>query len=79
MTQVWVSGISQDFTCPHCGAVYALKIKRLPARDTDEANCVDCGKVMASWNSTAAPSFTLKVYANGSPIRDARSQLRPIK
>jgi hypothetical protein len=67
MVQVWKSGAGDDFTCPSYGAVYAVKINRLPARDTDNATCVECKQIMAEWNSTVAPSFTLKTHKDGSP------------
>jgi hypothetical protein len=60
MVQTWKTGPGEDFTCPHCGAVYETTIYRSPARDKDSANCGVCRKVMHEWNSTAIPSYTLK-------------------
>jgi predicted Zn finger-like uncharacterized protein len=48
MVQVWKSGSGEDFTCPHCGAVYAVTINRLPAKDSDDVNCLERGKITAS-------------------------------
>jgi len=68
MVQVWKSGEGDDFTCPECGAVYAVTIRRFPARDSDDATCGECKKVMAKWNSTASPSFTLKIRRDGTTV-----------
>jgi predicted Zn finger-like uncharacterized protein len=59
MVQVWKTGLDEKFTCPHCGAVYAVTIKRFPLRDKDSAVCESCGNVMTEWNSTSVPSFEL--------------------
>jgi predicted Zn finger-like uncharacterized protein len=67
MVQVWTAGTRGGFKCPHCGARYAIQINRLPARESGEATCVECQKVMASWSGTTIPSFTLKTHADGSP------------
>lgn len=62
MVQTWKTGPGEDFTCPHCGAIYTVTIRRFPARDHDRASCEDCGKVMAEWNDTASPTFHLKTH-----------------
>lgn len=59
MVKTWETGQGDDFTC-ECGAVYSVKARRYPMRDKDSADCQVCGKVMAEWNSTYSPSFTLK-------------------
>ncbi|WP_407170197.1 MJ0042-type zinc finger domain-containing protein [Bradyrhizobium sp. ORS 111] len=67
MVQTWKTGPGEDHACPHCGAIYAVTIRRLPAKDRDDAPCVECGKELASWNSTSVPSFKLKTRADGRP------------
>jgi transcription elongation factor Elf1 len=60
MVQTWKTRPGEDFTCPHCKAVYAVTITRYPTRDSDKATCQVCGEVMTTWNDTAVPNFTLK-------------------
>jgi hypothetical protein len=66
MVQTWKTGDGDDFTCPHCGAVYQVKIHRAPIRDSDFATCEVCKKRMNEWNSTSYPEYTLK-----KPKKDA--------
>jgi len=61
MVRTWTTGETEDFTCPHCGSVYAVKIWRSPAREVDSADCEVCKKTMKNWNSTDNPTFTLKM------------------
>jgi hypothetical protein len=58
MVKTWEAGKAEDFTC-ECGAVYAVTVRRFPARDSDSADCSVCGQKMAEWNSTYSPSFSL--------------------
>ena len=60
MIQTWSNGKGSDATCQKCGSVYAVKIYRLPAKDSDSFNCTVCGHLMHSWNNTRVPEFTLK-------------------
>ena len=60
MIKTWSSGEAPDFTCTQCGSVYTVVIHRLPAKDSDSANCEVCGQVLKKWNDTRVPSFTLK-------------------
>jgi transcription elongation factor Elf1 len=68
MVQTWKEGPGDDFACPHCGAVYAVTIRRYPMHDSDSATCDECGETMKSWNSTSVPSFTLKKRKDGSDV-----------
>jgi hypothetical protein len=68
MTQTWKSGSPDDYTCPYCGAIYAVTVWQFHARDSDSVDCIECDKTMASWNDTFAPSFTLKRRADGSDV-----------
>jgi hypothetical protein len=64
MIQTWKHGPSDDFTCPHCGAVYAVTIRRFPMRDSDREDCIECKRTMLTWNDTSVPSFRLKRRAD---------------
>lgn len=59
MVKVWKTGDGPEFTCPHCRAVYAVRITRYPSRESDSATCDVCRKTMNSWNSTDSPAYTL--------------------
>jgi predicted RNA-binding Zn-ribbon protein involved in translation (DUF1610 family) len=59
MVQTWKSGDTSEFDCPNCGSMYRRTVRRLPARDEDQAECEVCGAIMDSWNSTEVPSYTL--------------------
>jgi hypothetical protein len=43
MVKTWETGKGEDFTC-ECGAIYAVTVRRLPARDSDSADCSVCGQ-----------------------------------
>lgn len=64
MVKVWSTEQGENFKCEHCGAEYETTVSRYPMRDADKANCEVCGEVMAKWNSTSVPSFTLKKKAD---------------
>jgi len=66
MVQTWKTGKADDFTCPHCGSVYATTIYRSPTRDRDSATCEVCHKVMHEWNSTSNPRYTIKKRSDAS-------------
>jgi ribosomal protein L37AE/L43A len=59
MVQTWKSGDAGEFECPNCGSMYRRTVRRLPARDEDQAECEVCGAIMDSWDSTEVPSYTL--------------------
>ena len=40
------------YRCPHCGALYAVMVRRLLAPRADEAVCEICLRTMTSWHST---------------------------
>jgi predicted Zn finger-like uncharacterized protein len=60
----WIKGLGREFSCPHCGSVYAVTLNRYPSRNLDGAKCEICGKIMKAWDDTASPSFTLKIRAD---------------
>lgn len=60
MIQTWSTGAAPDVTCSKCGAIYSVKVTRLPVRDSDYFNCETCGELMKKWNDTRVPMFTLK-------------------
>jgi predicted Zn finger-like uncharacterized protein len=47
------------FFCPHCGALYSVTRSRLPAKESNVAKCVVCGKIMDEWDSRDVPTFKL--------------------
>jgi transcription elongation factor Elf1 len=59
MVQTWQSGSGGTHTCPHCGAVYEVRVEHRAARDQDDAYCEVCGELMAEWNDTEVPAFKL--------------------
>ena len=59
MVKVWHTEDGSDFTCPHCGALYAVRITRYPVRESESATCDICHQTMNSWRSTDSPSYTL--------------------
>ena len=46
----------ETFTCPECGSVYEVTFRE-PVEDY--AECVECGCVMAEWNSYSVPLYRL--------------------
>ena len=42
MVQTWKSGDAGEFECPSCGSMYRRIVRRLPARDEDQAECEVC-------------------------------------
>ena len=46
------------FFCP-CGALYSVTRSRLPAKESNIAKCVVCGKIMDEWDSRDVPTFKL--------------------
>jgi predicted Zn finger-like uncharacterized protein len=62
MVQIRRSDSINDFTCPHCGTVYAV-ISRSPARDSGSAQCEVCNRIMQQWTDSAIPLFRVKKRA----------------
>jgi hypothetical protein len=60
MVQTWHKGMSEDFQCPHCGALYEVAISGLRAKDNGSAICAVCNRIMAEWHDSAVPAFRLK-------------------
>jgi hypothetical protein len=65
----WDVSPAPDETCAMCGAVYEVRIHRLPARDRDGFECRCCGHEMQSWNSTDAYKYRLKQIGLVPPAR----------
>lgn len=59
MVKTWGKEKGPDFTC-ECGAVYEVTVQRFPGRDSDKKHCSVCRKLIASWNDTYVPTYTLK-------------------
>ncbi len=59
MPKTWSSEDAGTETCKTCGAVYRVRLQRVPARDKDYFDCQVCGKRMREWNDTEYPEFTL--------------------
>jgi hypothetical protein len=38
------------FACPTCGALYEVTVTHFSLRDTDQASCFVCRKVMVRWD-----------------------------
>ena len=58
---------SEQFRCPHCGALYDVKYIRLPGPDTAAARCVVCKTTMKSWIARKRiPMFTLVKRGRGT-------------
>jgi predicted Zn finger-like uncharacterized protein len=66
MPQTWKTAEADQFYCPHCQALYAVTVNRLPTKDHDRAHCEVCKKVMNEWNSTISPSYRL-IERNDDP------------
>jgi hypothetical protein len=50
--------MSNTTKCPECNREYTIKYETYPMRDKDKFAC-ECGHIMAEWNSTEAPIYTL--------------------
>ena len=72
LAQAWEANPPVEHMCQHCGAIYAVTVKRLPVKDDGGASCVECGNELAWWNSTSVPSFELKKQGNGEPAERRR-------
>jgi hypothetical protein len=58
-TSVWGSSDGSIATCLECGARYKVTMHRLPCKDSDSFNCVECGKLMNEWNDTEYPTYQI--------------------
>ena len=52
------------YNCPHCRAVYEVKVKRAALKSEGSATCESCGSMMAKWNGKVVPFFRLVPDAN---------------
>ena len=43
--------------CPKCGAVYDVVMREAREPFEDYFDCVVCGEILRSWNSTRYPEF----------------------
>jgi hypothetical protein len=48
-----------DFSCPHCGARYAVSYIELPIADSGSDYCECCKRRMLQWNSALQPRYRL--------------------
>ena len=55
----------ETFTCPECGALYEVARTNFPEPVEDRAECVECGCVLAEWNTTSVPLYRLVKTADG--------------
>lgn len=60
MVKTWSSGDAPDVKCATCGSIYAVRIHRVPMKDSDSFDCQVCGELVQKWNDTRIPEFTLK-------------------
>lgn len=60
MVKTWSSEDAADAVCEKCGSVYAVRIHRVPMKDSDSFNCEVCGHLMNTWNATRIPEYKLK-------------------
>jgi transcription elongation factor Elf1 len=49
----------ETFTCPECGSLYEVTRTKFAEPVEDYAECVECGCVMAEWNSSSVPLYRL--------------------
>lgn len=57
MVQPWSIGNRSAKTCPGCGAVYEVTIRRIPQKDEDHFDCEECGQQISKWNTTEERLF----------------------
>ncbi|WP_395649677.1 MJ0042-type zinc finger domain-containing protein [Brevundimonas sp.] len=51
--------MSDQATCPHCGAIYEVTYHKVAFRDQDNFICRSCGQEMDSWSSSRIPHYRL--------------------
>jgi hypothetical protein len=56
---IWGTASGGLFTCPHCGARYAVRRVHTPEATQGIATCAACERQMSAWNSNEQPSYTL--------------------
>jgi uncharacterized protein (DUF983 family) len=56
---IWGTATGGLFTCPHCGARYAVRHFHTPQAKRGVAICAACDRQMSEWNSVEQPSYTL--------------------
>jgi predicted Zn finger-like uncharacterized protein len=50
---------ASTFTCPSCGALYEVTVRKQMSRTMDHVRCEVCGAVMVAWKTASPPSFKL--------------------
>lgn len=50
---------SDNWTCPHCGSIFAMKYFQLSQRGQDHIICSVCGQILRAWNESADYQATL--------------------
>jgi predicted Zn finger-like uncharacterized protein len=58
---------TEDFTCPHCGAVY--EVSKTPAHDSGSVACEVCETTMMKWVDSAIPIFRAKISIEDAKYR----------
>jgi hypothetical protein len=56
---IWGTATGGLFTCPHCGARYAVRHIHTLEATQGVATCTACERQMSEWNSVEQPSYTL--------------------
>jgi hypothetical protein len=49
----------ETFTCSECGALYEVTRTQFPEPVKDRAECVECGCLLAEWNTSSVPLYRL--------------------
>jgi hypothetical protein len=49
----------ETFTCSECGSVYEVTRTHFPEPVKDYAECVECGCLLAEWNTCSVPLYRL--------------------
>jgi hypothetical protein len=59
MGKTWSITDGDGVECLNCGAIYSVKITKLPVKEKNLFNCRDCGYLIHNTNSTSSSDFTL--------------------
>ncbi|HNA28658.1 MAG TPA: hypothetical protein PK437_01285 [Thiobacillaceae bacterium] len=66
--KTWSSEAAPDEICAVCGALYEVRIYRLPVKDQDSFYCEQCRNLLKSWSSTRVPEYKLKKQGDADPL-----------
>ena len=67
----------ETFTCPECGALYEVTRTTFPEPVEDCAECVECGCLMAEWNTSSLLLYRLSERRTGGCLPRSRLSDRP--